>query len=214
MKRRSLILVAATLLGVMPLIGCASEIPTALFLGDSYTAGVELPANEISDRWASRLSQQQGWVELNQGCAGAGYTHLSQVCMTTYRGQIDALVDAEPDVIVVSGAVNDLGSTLGEIEAAAQATFVSLQSAFPRARVYVIGGVYADAHVHTVGGPTLEEIDLVIAAQATAAGATYVDIGAPLKDRPDLLADDGLHPNSEGHAVIAELTSNAIGRTD
>src|SRR5690554_3097426 len=74
MKRRSLILFAATLLGVTPLIGCASDVPTALFLGDSYTAGVELPADDITDRWPSRLSQNQGWMELNKGCAGAGYT--------------------------------------------------------------------------------------------------------------------------------------------
>ena len=214
MKRRSLVWFAATLLGVTPLIGCASDVPTALFLGDSYTAGVELPAAEIADRWPARLSAEQGWVELNEGCAGAGYTHPGQVCMTTYREQVDALVDADPDVIVVSGAVNDLGSTLGEIEAAAQATFVTLQSTFPRARVYAIGGVYADAGARVDGGPTLEEIDLVIAAQATAAGATFVDIGAPLKDRPDLLADDGLHPNSAGHAVIAELTSHVIGEVD
>lgn len=213
MRRRNLTLFAATLLGVMPLIGCAPEVPTALFLGDSYTAGVELPADEITDRWATRLSAAQGWVELNEGCAGAGYTHPGQVCMTTYREQIDALADANPDVIVVSGAVNDLGSTLGEIEAAAQATFVTLTSTFPNARVYAIGGVYAGVDTATVG-PTLEEIDVVIAAQATAAGATFVDIGAPLTDRPDLLADDGLHPNSAGHAVIAELTSNVIGAID
>lgn len=213
MKRRGLSLFAATLVGVTPLIGCASKVPTALFLGDSYTAGAELPADEITDRWASRLSEQQGWVELNEGCAGAGYTHPGQVCMTTYREQVDALVDADPDVIVVSGAVKDLGATLGEVEAAAQATFVTLTSTFPHARVYAIGGVYAGAE-EMGNGPTLEEIDLVIAAQATAAGATFVDIGAPLKDRPDLLAADGLHPNSAGHAVIAELTSNAIGNID
>src|SRR5690554_604318 len=152
MKRRSLIWFAATLLGVTPLIGCAPDVPTALFLGDSYTAGVELPAAEIADRWPARLSADQGWVELNEGCAGAGYTHPGQVCMTTYREQVDALVDADPDVIVVSGAVNDLGSTLGEIEAAAQATFVTLQSTFPRARVYAIGGVYADAGARVDGG--------------------------------------------------------------
>lgn len=214
MKRRSLTLFAATLLGVTPLIGCASDEPTALFLGDSYTAGVELPAEEITDRWASRLSAQQGWVELNQGCAGAGYTHPGQICMTTYREQVDALIDADPDVIVVSGAINDLGSTLGEIEAAAQATFMTLQRTFPHARVYAVGGVYADAGAHTDDGPTLQEIDLIIAAQATAAGATFVDIGAPLNDRPDLLTDDGLHPNNAGHAVIAELTSNVIGEID
>ena len=206
-------LIAATLLGVTPLIGCAPDVPTALFLGDSYTAGVELPADEIADRWASRLSVEQGWTELNEGCEGAGYTHPGQVCMTTYRQQIDTLIDADPDVIVVSGAINDLGSTLGEIEAAAHATFVTLQSTFPRARVYAVGGVYAGVD-DGIGGPTLEEVDLIIAAQAAAAGATFVDIGAPLKDRPDLLAEDGVHPNSAGHAVIAELTSNVIGQID
>lgn len=211
MKRRSLILFAATLLGVTPLIGCAPDVPTALFLGDSYTAGAHLTEDNITDRWPSRLSRQQGWVELNRGCAGAGYTHPGTVCMTTYRGQVDTLVDAEPDVIVVSGALNDLGSTLGEIEAAAQATFLSLQSTFPDAEIYVVGGIYADPGAPIEGGPTLEQIDLVIAAQATSAGVTYVDIGAPLKDRPDLLSADGLHPNSAGHAVIAQLTSNAIG---
>ena len=238
MKRRRWGLLAATLIGVTPLVACAPEVPTALFLGDSYTAGVELPADDIADRWASRLSAHQGWVERNEGCAGAGYTHPGQICMTTYRERIDALADANPDVIVVSGAVNDLGATLGEIEAAAQATFVTLQRTFPNARIYAIGGVYADGGgVGGVGraggvgdgvstsarladgatgadGPTLQEIDTIIAAQARAAGATFVDIGAPLQDRPDLMTADGLHPNSAGHAVIAELTANVIGEID
>ena len=210
MRRLSWGLAAATLGMALPLAACASvpEQPTALFLGDSYTAGAALPAQQLDDRWPTRLSQQLGWTEMNEGCDGAGYTRPGVVCMTTYREHVDAVLDSDPDIIVVSGALNDLGSTLGEIEAAVHATFLTLRDAFPDAELYAVGGVYADAGDATA---TLEEINAIVKAQVERVGGTFVDIGEPLLGRPDLLADDGVHPNSEGHAVIAELTSHVIG---
>ncbi len=211
MKRTGLKLAIVTLIAVMPLGACSSSEPTALFLGDSYTAGVELPAQDLHERWPTRVSESLGWLELNEGCAGAGYTNAGQVCMTTYRQSIDALIDADPDIIVVSGGMNDLDAPLGEIEAAAHATFVTLQTTFPKARVYAVGGVYA---ANDENSAALEQIDTIIATQAQNAGATFIDIGEPLADRPDLLTADGIHPNIAGHAVIAELTSNVISANE
>ena len=57
-----------------------------------------------------------------------------------------------------------------------------------------------------------------IAAAATAAGATYVDLYTPFKgsdgttDPTDLLAADGDHPNQQGHDVIAASLLTALPR--
>jgi lysophospholipase L1-like esterase len=199
--------IAAVAMVAAPLSACASDAPpTAIFLGDSDTAGVALPLSKIEQRWPTVVSETLGWREVNAGCDGSGYTQVGPGCTTTYRERVDRLLDEDPDVIVVSGGVSDLGAGLGEIEAAVQGTFVTLRETFPDATIYAVGAVGTDRRAeHTV-----EDLNAIVEAQATKVDAVYVDLGDPLAGRPELLAGNG-RPNAEGHAVIAELTSNVIG---
>ncbi|WP_297083730.1 SGNH/GDSL hydrolase family protein [uncultured Demequina sp.] len=196
---------AVTAAAVASLSACASEPPTALFLGDADTAGTSLKMDEIEGRWPTLVAEQFGWREVNAGCEGSGYTRPGQDCMTTYRERVDRVLEEDPQVIVISGGASDLGATLGEIEAAVHATFVTLAETFPAAKVYAIGALDTNAST----APDVASLNAVIADQAAQAGATYVDLGDALEDRPDLVAADG-QPTVEGHAVIAELTSHVI----
>jgi hypothetical protein len=200
-------LMAAVAVMTAPLMACAPDAPpTAIFLGDSDTAGVALPVDQIDSRWPTLVSQHFGWREVNAGCDGSGYTQIGPGCATTYRERVDRLLDEDPDVIVVSGGVSDLGASLGEIEAAVQGTFVTLRETFPDATIYAVGAVGTDRHsVHSV-----EDLNQIVETQSAKVDAVYVDLGDPLAGRPELLAVDG-SPNAQGHAVIAELTSNVIG---
>ncbi|MFV0633338.1 SGNH/GDSL hydrolase family protein [Demequina sp.] len=222
--RWALVAVAAMIAG--PLSACAaeSEPPTAVFLGDALTAGSSLPAEQGSDDWATLVSQQFGWRDVYAGCEGSSYTIAGADCAATLRQSVEFVVDEDPEVIVVSGGVEDLGATVGEIEAAVYATFATLRETFPQARIYAVGALPTDtaavdalaaADVAKAGGqaaPDLATLNGIVAQQAAKVDAIYVDLGDPLDDRPGLLATDGT-PTADGHAVIAELTSNVIGET-
>lgn len=201
----------AAALAVAPLSACAAEPepPTAIFLGDADTAGVSLPLDQADHRWPTLVAEHFGWREVNAGCDGSGYTRTAEGCPTTYRERVGRVLDENPEVIVVSGGVADLGSTLGEIEAAVRATFVTLDQTFPEARIYAMGVLSTDpSRQHPA-----QDLNAIVREQAAGVGATYLDLGDPLQGRPELLAADG-SPNAEGHKVIAELTSNVIGATE
>lgn len=189
------VLVAAIV--ASPLAACAPEPPTAVFVGDAATAVA--PADSPS--WVDSVSEAQGWTEINAGCSGSGYTQRG-VCMATYREQLPALVPDEPDVVVVSGGVDDLASSPGEIRAAVRATYTEARETFPEATIYAVSGLAT--------GPSdaLEVLDSAVADAASAVGAIYVDLGEPLAD-PALSGSDG-SLTAAGHAAVAELTSNVI----
>ncbi|WP_084039199.1 SGNH/GDSL hydrolase family protein [Demequina sp. NBRC 110053] len=191
---------------VAPLAACAPdpEPPTAIFLGDADTVGAALPDDQAASRWPTLVSQHFGWREVNAGCDGSGYVTTGDTCETTYRERVDRVLEEDPDVIVVSGGLADLGGTLGEIEAAVHATFLTLDQTFPDAKIYVTGTLSAGA------GYDAEALNAIVQEQAQRVGAVYFDLGDPLEGRPELVSAGG-HPNADGHAVIAELTSNVLG---
>ncbi|WP_159449262.1 GDSL-type esterase/lipase family protein [Demequina sp. NBRC 110051] len=194
--RRVAILVAAMM--ASPLVACAPEPPTAVFVGDA--AALVAPTNAPS--WVDSVSASQGWTEINAGCSDSGYTQRGTVCMATFREQLPALVPDEPDVVVVSGGVSDLDATPGEIRAAVRATYLEARETFPDATIYAVAGLAT--------GPSdaVSVLDDAVAEAATSVGAIYVDVSEPLTD-PTLMADDG-SLTAAGHAAVAELTSNVI----
>ncbi|WP_159449677.1 GDSL-type esterase/lipase family protein [Demequina sp. NBRC 110057] len=192
------ILVAA-MAAASSLSACSPEPPTAVFVGDAATA--VSPTGAPS--WVDAVSDAQGWTEVNAGCEGSGYTQRG-VCMATYREQLPALVADEPDVVVVSGGVDDLGATPGEIRAAVSATYLEARSTFPDATIYAVTGLAlgTDAAVSV--------LDDAVEQAAAAVDAIYVDLGDEIDSHPGLVgADGGL--TAEGHAAVAELTTNVIG---
>ena len=207
MRVRWVMTVAVAALAVAPVTACAPQPPpTAIFVGDSDTVGASLPSDQVNNRWPTLVSQSLGWREVNAGCDGSGYTRIGIDCSTTYRESVDRVLDEDPDVIVVSGGISDLGATLGEIEAAVHGTFVTLRDTFPDATIYAVGAVAVDpTTTHSV-----TDLNRIVAEQSAKVDAVYVDLGEPLAGRPDLLAAGGQHPNADGHAVIAELTANVI----
>ena len=47
-------------------------------------------------------------------------------------------------------------------------------------------------------------ISSIIAEEAAARAIPIADIWNATRDRPDLVSDDGMHPNDDGHLVIAD----------
>lgn len=187
----------------------SADAPIALFLGDSYTEGTALAPADLGYRWATALAQRLSWEEVNAGCNGSGYTRRGGVCGNNYQELIPQLADVNPDIIIVSGGVNDLRATPQLIDTQIRETFATLRETFPAARLYAVNGIY---YTGDVTPPLLAHLNESVALAADQVGGTYLDIGEPLLGHPELMAADELHPNPKGHALIADLTQAALNR--
>lgn len=181
---------------------------TVAFIGDSYTAGSGTTAPAM--RWTTRLSAVEGWNEVNLGRGGSGYlitnTTPEGVVRPNYQTMIDEAVKAAPDVVVVSGGGNDLALPIGDVLPAVANFYPALRAALPDAVIVAVNPLW---------GPTptprnLPSLVTAVEAAVTSVGGTFLDIGQPLTDRPDLVVEDMVHPNDAGAQVIADATAAAI----
>ena len=180
--------------------------PLALFIGDSYTLGEALPSEQLAERWSSIVSRSEDWDEVNVGCSGSGYVRPGLLCQTSYLTRLETLGSLTPQIVLVSGGRNDLGSTDAEIAEAVTATFAAIRKQYPEAKIY---GISAIVDVDTPS-PRIDALNAAVLAAVVDVGGTYLDLGDPLLGRPDLMAADGVHPNAAGHAVIAQATLAAL----
>src|SRR5690606_21801142 len=138
---------------------------------------------------------------------GAGYARPGVVCGSDYRAETAPLAsEAAPEVIVVSGGRNDVGFPADRLSDAIDATYADLAARYPDACVIAVSAI------EDVDQPSAElrELNDLVAAAAAEHGAVFIDIGAPLLNRGDLLGPDGMHPNVAGHAVLAEVVLQAL----
>lgn len=187
----------------------ADEAPVALFLGDSYTEGMGLAADELDSRWSAVLADRLGWRERNAGCSGSGYSTRGPECSDNYGERVAELADADPDVVIVSGGVNDLYESADVIDASVRDTYAALRSAFPEARIYAVNGIY----FHGDETPEiLLRLNESVKHWSGDSDAVFLDIGEPFLGHPELLGDDRVHPNPAGHEVLADLTQAELER--
>lgn len=195
----------------------AGEIPdptVAVFIGDSYTAG----AGGTRGGFVSLVAQGQEWRAVNLGRGGTGYVpkpdqdpaQAQLACARdyceSYPESIGAAVDADPDVVFVSGGRNDLSADPATAAAAATAFFTDLRAALPTARIVVLAPLWDSA-------PAPAELDALGEAVRTGAeliDAEYLDIGQPLEGHPEWISPDGVHPNDAGYAAIATAVSATL----
>lgn len=187
--------------------------PIVLFIGDSYAAGAG--ASTATKRWTALVSSELGWRQNNHAFGGTGYaTSTNQGCgldhCPTFLEAITAL-DADPitpDIVVISGGRND-GPSLAELGDRVAATITTARSQWPNAQIVVTNPMW-DARA--TPSWFAEGADAVRTATIEN-GATYLDLGQPLSGRPELITDDNVHPNDDGHAAIAGAFAEAWART-
>lgn len=183
--------------------GADADGPVAVFIGDDATAG----AGGDGTTWTGIVAQRMGWVEVNLARGGTGYvTSLSgeqaraacgQDTCPAYRDMVDEAAAADPDIILVSGGRNDGEASVTN---AAATLYLALDDASPGARIIAVSPLWDDSDVPADLAGTKQGVSVA----ASRAGVGYLDIGQPLAGRADLIADDGVNPNAEGHRAIAE----------
>lgn len=179
-----------------------SDKPRVVFLGDSYTAsqGVSDP----SLGYPARVATAEGWDVDVVSCYRAGYV-VPGSCGSAYAGLIPQVVAAQPSIVVVNGGRYDTPS-YEQSSAAASAFFTALSAAVPSAKIYAISPVWDSTHAQHPLGVVQDSVK----AGVTAAGGSYLDIGEPLRDHPELIGPDGVTPNADGYGVLADAIEGVL----
>ncbi len=170
----------------------------AVFLGDSFTVGV----GATGPTYAQQVAERMGWVRIDAAQSGTGYVaDGGGGDRAPFGDRVDDVAAAGPDVVVVQGSVNDVGADPADVGAAAGDLYAELAAAVPDARVVVLGppdapGVPRDAVV---------AVRDALAAAAGDAGLTFADpIAGGWLTPPEESYADGLHPDDDGYAALAD----------
>lgn len=215
MKFRSLGLIA-----VLALSGCAVAEPTpspttsadasgdvVVFIGDSYTQGTGASMPDQST--AALLADDLGWTVQNLAQSATGYTKsvglpaAPHTCGKNYCPSYTELLAFLPihvDTIVVFGGRNQTGEVGADLINAIAGFYARLREAHPETRIIATNPLWDDST------PPYQITTMTKAVRdaALAVDAEYVNIGQPLEGHPELVTEDGIHPNDAGHALLAE----------
>jgi len=170
------------------------------FYGDSYTLGTG--ASEQTNRWSTIICEERDWQEFNPSVNGLGFVNN--------RGSYgdgdepSEIIAADPDILFITMGLNDNFSydrAADQIESQITDDFTRLHDALPDARIIVVEPFwYTDERPKSVG-----VIIGWVKDAAAEIGADYIP-GAShwIEGHPEWMAADGLHPNDEGYAAMAE----------
>ncbi|WP_169079420.1 SGNH/GDSL hydrolase family protein [Microcella alkalica] len=221
--RRRHLLTTLAAIAVAPLVGCAAPAggaapassapaggdgPLVAFYGDSYTLGTG--ASDPSKRWSSIIAADRGWREFNPSVNGLGYVRNRPF---VGDGDVPSLIiEQQPDIVIITMGLNDnfaYARAGEEIREAMTADLDRLVAGLPEARFIVVEPFW-----YTDERP--ESVEVIIGwqrEQAERIGAPFI-AGASrwIEGRPDWMASDGLHPNDEGYAAIAERMDSELER--
>ncbi|MEV7572240.1 SGNH/GDSL hydrolase family protein [Pseudarthrobacter sp. NPDC089323] len=181
--------------------------PVVLILGDSYTAGDG--ADSPDQGWAYLVANALGYPTNIDGVGGTGFAWgggAQDELGGEYElrlQQIAATPSFVPNVLILQGGQNDAQlPNPEEVKAATTQTILAARRFWPGVQVVVLGPSAPQPL-----GEELRATNTAVRAGAEAAGAPFVDaIEAgwfTAANSPGFDAD-GVHPNSAGHAHIAD----------
>jgi len=176
------------------------------FYGDSYTLGTG--ASAMANRWSTVISEQREWSEFNPSVNGLGFINNRS---TFGDGDLPSAVIADdPDIVFVTMGLNDnfsFDARAKDIRSQITDDFDRLTAALPDARFIVVEPFwYTDERPESV-----ETIITWVKDAAEVIGADYIpDASHWIEGHPEWMASDGLHPNNDGYAEMAEQMDRAL----
>lgn len=225
MTRRSSVLArtaataAALALSVLVLAGCTimgpssagptasvdPDAPVVAFYGDSYTRGTG--ASSPEKRWSTIICARRGWTEVNPSTDGLGFVNNRDLQDVD---ELDTVIAADPDIVIVTMGLNDnfsMPDRADDIEAAISSDFERLSAKLPDARIVVVEPFwYSDDRPDSV-----QTINDWVEVAAESIGADHIpDASHWIEGHPEWMASDGLHPNDDGYAAMAEKMDAAL----
>jgi lysophospholipase L1-like esterase len=166
--------------------------PVAVFLGDSFTAGV---GSTGGSGFTARVSDALGWRSVVLGDGGTGFTSPRD----PFSDRLPQVVKADPAFVIVQGGTNDGGTDTGT--RAAQ-LFAELHKQLPHAVIVAVGPTQPTNPLYSQD--RMNAARQQISAAAKAAGVPFIDpIAEGWLTSPDQLADR-VHPTDAGYRVYAD----------
>src|SRR5438067_3922241 len=171
----------------------------------------------------ARDPETEGWVPRFGARLGSNVRVINLGVSGSTLGQaldeqVGPALDAQPDVVTVWLAVNDLNARVPLDQYAAQLDTLLTQLDGTHARV-LVGNVPDLGRLAVYRGidpaPLQAEVDRwnqVIADTAARHGATLVDLFSrwqEVADHPEYVSADGFHPSSEGYQALADVFAQA-----
>jgi hypothetical protein len=163
-----------------------------------------------------------GWTVTPAGVAGTGYlADKGTPNFTSYGERLAAVLATNPDIIVVSGGINDsAGYDHGLVAAEVAALYARLAAATPRA---IVVTPFNSSQVLTGGPSRVAWLGAVVKAQAAIYGLQCVDVQSPGSwvwgdgtvvaplgtGNSDVYVYD-THPTPAGHAYLGTRFAFAI----
>lgn len=202
----------------MATLPTARNHPTVVFYGDSIVTGWRGTTTPRA-RWSSLVSDALGWSEINLAINGMGYYRRrgprgadgEREVSSDDATLLDAAIRLEPDMIVVCLGLNDvafLPQATDVVHDAVDGLHARLANELPTTPVLVT--TYFPSKELS---PRASQIDSWVEDAAARWGHTYVeDFHMATAEVPDLLCDDGLHPNDDGHRTLAARIAPTCSR--
>jgi acyl-CoA thioesterase-1 len=173
----------------------ASKPPVVVFFGDSITSGQGVPEERAFPALLQRKLDAEG---IPAQCVNAG---VPGDTTESALERLEGVAHARPRVVVVELGANDAFRGMSRIR-----THTNLQRIVERfreagARVILAGAVFPQAQHPAY----MLSMGRAFAAIAEKGGAVLIpDLMDGVAGEASLNLDDGIHPNAQGHARLAE----------
>lgn len=197
---------------------------TINFLGDSITEGVGASCEEA--RYVNRVAEMSGALCRNYGISGtriARQTKPSELASYDLDFCMRAeTMDADADAVVIFGGTNDYGhgdAPFGDLSdrtpdtfcGALHTLFASLITRYPCSKIVILTPLHRCEEDGIAGSIPLKRYVESIREVAEYYSLPVLDLFASSGLQPNVpvirerFIPDGLHPNDDGHARLAEL---------
>lgn len=191
-----------------------------VFVGDSYTSAQGVGASE---RWPALFCKAEGTTELNFAVAGRGYTSTQNGFKTQLqraKARVDELgVASRVRRVMIVGSRNDgndpaltRDQAYRAVRSAADAALAYAASTFPGADIVVVPLLWSSGLAEHVGPSNrLAAAEATFDAARMQPGVHVIDNAWQwLAGRTGVAQEDGAHPNTAGHKIIAGAMRDAV----
>ena len=165
-------------------------------IGDSIMSGYGLDPDEA---WPVLLGEQTHLDIVNLSCGGAGFV-VDGDCGTNFSALAKQAIDLDPATVILQSSDNDADEDADDIDAATRATVEELHEALPSTRIVGLSTLWNQPWE---APQSIAWSSDALRSAVEAADGTFVWLGQPLQENPELLQWDSEHPTAEGQQYLA-----------
>ncbi|WP_309731291.1 SGNH/GDSL hydrolase family protein [Microbacterium sp. SORGH_AS_0428] len=165
-------------------------------IGDSIMSGYGLDPDEA---WPVLLGEQTHLDIVNLSCGGAGFV-VDGDCGTNFSALAQEAIGLDPAMVILQSSDNDADEDVDDIDSATRATVEELHEALPSTRIVGLSTLWNQPWE---APQSIAWSSDALRSAVEAADGTFVWLGQPLQENPELLQWDSEHPTAEGQEYLA-----------